>query len=560
MEQRCLACHTEVAFMKTLKRGLHAHVKDACAKCHPDHGGRDFKLIAWEEGTFEKFDHQRTAWALEGKHDSLTCDKCHKPQFQGSDVMSKLQRKNKTKSWFGLDTACIACHEDVHHGQLGQQCEKCHTPKGWKPVPNFDHSRARYPLLGKHATVECAKCHEAAQLPLQRDAKGKIIPIWRPLEFSDCNTCHLKDPHEGKFGKTCANCHQNEGWHVIKKSAFNHDLTKYPLRGKHSAVDCAKCHDPKTAWGKTPPFAKCGDCHRDAHKGQATMLGKPADCAACHKVEGFDLAVYTVAQHQGSKYPLEGRHAAAECSHCHVRRPEGPEAVAALGPARVLMRPAKSQCVECHLDPHQGRFSPGGERAQSKQCMACHNMDGFRPSLFGAQLHAKARFKLDGAHLAVPCQTCHVELKVSPSTSTLKDANGARTLRFVDSRQRCAACHESPHGDQFATHKDKGACESCHGADAFKPASKFDHQKDSTFKLDGAHIRVACSGCHRSETLASGKTRVIYKPVLSRCEDCHGTSLPPLNRGSSSRIAPGFDGHEPRLLMHSGEVPHAVAL
>ena len=249
----------------------------------------------------------------------------------------------------------------------------------------------------------------------------------------------------------------------------------------------------------------------------------------------------------------------AECSHCHAQRPESPEATAALGPARVMMRPGHAQCADCHLDPHQGRFSPGGERAQVKGCLTCHSSDGFRPSLFNEGLHAKARFKLEGAHRAVPCQTCHTELNVNPSVSTLKGVNGARILRFVDSRQRCAACHESPHGDQFVVHKDKGTCESCHGADAFKPATKFDHQKNASFKLDGAHIRVACSGCHRSETLASGKTRVIYRPVPSRCEDCHGTSLPPLNRGSSARVSPGSDGHEP-LLNHTGEVPLALAL
>ena len=545
--------------MKTQKRGLHAHVKDACAKCHPDHGGRDFKLILWEEGSPEKFDHSRTGWALEGKHDSLACDKCHKPAFQRGAVMAKLQRKNKAKSWFGLETACISCHEDFHHGQLGQQCEQCHSNKAFKPASNFDHSKSHFPLTGKHATVECAKCHQAAQLPLEHDVKGQIIPLWRPLPFSDCNTCHLKDPHEGKFGKTCANCHSTDSWRTIRKSAFNHDLTKYPLRGKHAAVDCAKCHDSKTAWGKKPPYEKCGSCHKDAHKGQATIVGKAADCASCHKLEGFELSLYTVAQHQLSKYPLEGRHTTAECGRCHFQRAESAEAVAALGTSRVLMRPAHGQCVDCHLDPHQGRFSPGGERAQTKICLTCHSSNGWRPSLFNEALHARARFKLDGAHRAVPCQTCHTELMVNPSASTLKGANGARTLRFVDSRQRCAACHESPHGDQFAVHKDKGACESCHSADAFKPATKFDHQKNSSFKLDGAHIRVACSGCHRSETLASGKTRVIYRPVPSRCEDCHGTSLPPLNRGSSSRVSPGSDGHEP-LLKHTGEVSLALAL
>jgi hypothetical protein len=87
---------------------------------------------------------------------------------------------------------------------------------------------------------------------------------------------------------------------------------------------------------------------------------------------------------------------------------------------------------------------------------------------------------------------------------------------------------------------------------------KFDHQRDSQFKLDGVHVRVACSGCHRTEILGSGKTRVIYRPVPHRCEDCHGASLPPVNRGSSSRIPPAPPGFARNLALNR-EAPLALA-
>jgi hypothetical protein len=284
MDPRCLACHTEVAWMRTQKRGLHARVADRpCAKCHPDHAGRDFKLIAWEAGTPEQFDHRDAGWILEGKHATLACRSCHKPEFQRSGAAPLLQRKDHAQSWLGLETACASCHRDPHAGQLGTDCMRCHNQAAWKPAAGFDHARTKYPLTGKHAEVACEKCHLAPTLPLAHDAKGAPIPLYTPLPHGECSACH-RDPHQNRFGGACASCHTTESFHVIRKEGFNHDRTRYPLRGKHAAVECNACHDPRTAWGPKPAFATCGACHRDAHAGTATLAGKPSDCAACHRV------------------------------------------------------------------------------------------------------------------------------------------------------------------------------------------------------------------------------------------------------------------------------------
>ena len=124
MDERCLACHTEIGWMKTRNRGTHARLNGKeCVSCHPDHGGRDFKLIVWGSGTPEKFDHQQTGYALEGKHAQAACAKCHKPDFQRSGAVPLIRRKDKSASWLGLETACKDCHQDFHRGQLGTQCE-----------------------------------------------------------------------------------------------------------------------------------------------------------------------------------------------------------------------------------------------------------------------------------------------------------------------------------------------------------------------------------------------------------------------------------------------------
>jgi hypothetical protein len=534
MDARCLTCHTEIAWMQRASRGTHAKLAGKeCTSCHPDHGGRNFQLVVWDGGAPEKFDHRRAGFVLEGKHTTLECRSCHKPELQKSGAAPLIRKKNRAASWLGLETACEKCHTDPHRGQLGARCTSCHGQAVWKPAPGFDHAKSAFPLTGAHAKVECAKCHLTPQVATTKDAKGQPIAQWKPLPHADCVSCH-KDPHDGRFKGACAKCHNTADWKSVSKSGFNHDLTRYPLRGKHVTVACADCHDPRRAFGEHPKYARCTDCHKDAHAGKATLLGQAVDCASCHAVDGFDRSSYTVAAHAQAKFPLAGKHAATACVKCHAQLASTPAVAAAWGPSRVVLRPAFGRCVSCHVDPHAGRFEPAGARAHKGGCTDCHTMAAFRPSKYDGRMHAECVFPLSGAHNAVPCQTCHAELKSPPSPSSMPaDSARMRALHFDNTRRLCADCHETPHGKQFAARKDKGACQGCHDDRAFSPASKFDHDKDSRYRLDGAHAKVPCASCHTPQKDAAGKKTVIYRPTPMNCESCHAGGI-----RDSSGIAP----------------------
>jgi hypothetical protein len=535
-DAKCLACHTEIAWTRSRARGYHERVRStACAKCHPDHAGREFAMVHWDEGTPERFDHRRAGYALEGKHATLACRQCHQPRLQRSGAAPLIRKHEQGESWLGLETACASCHEDPHQAQLGDACARCHGQQAWKPASGFDHAKTGYPLTAKHAEVECAKCHLAAALDLPHDSRGRPAPRWTPVAHADCVNCH-KDPHAGRFPGACAKCHTTRGFQIFDANVFDHSRTRYPLAGKHAAVACAKCHDPKTAWGQKPAFDRCDRCHADAHGGLGLVAGKPSDCAACHSVQGYLPATYTVASHQGAAFRLEGAHVRAACKACHTRGPQS--AVATLGSSRVVMRPACAACTDCHLDPHRGRFAAGGMRPHAQGCRDCHTLDTFAPSTVDVGRHAALGFVLEGAHRAVPCQGCHSELKAPRAASSLRVAAvaaaappasaAARPLLFADTLSTCAGCHRGPHGDQFTARagapraqRAGDACDRCHGVDAFAPASRFDHDRDSAFRLGGAHARVACAACHKSTRDAGGHAVVVYRPTPSRCEDCH---------------------------------------
>lgn len=519
MDDRCLACHGEIATLRSAGRGLHARVaSQPCAKCHPDHGGTGFDLIAFDEGAPEKFDHARTGWKLAGAHAKVECRSCHQPKNQRAAYVATMKVRDHARSWLGLETACASCHADPHRGQLATKCESCHGTAAWSPLATFDHTRTGFALTGAHATVACAKCHTGAG----DGAVPAAAAQWKPVAHAECSSCH-HDPHAGRFGGKCASCHDTQDFHRIRGSTFDHSKTRYPLLGAHATVACARCHDERTAFGPKPAFDRCDRCHADAHAGQTALAGSAArDCAACHDVAAFQPSTFTLAAHQQTGYPLTGAHARAACESCHAT---GATATAAtLGRARVPLHPEHGDCTSCHGDPHGGRFASGGAHAKAGGCLACHGAEHFSPSRVDAHAHDGFAFALRGAHRAVPCASCHRELanrSAAAGRGTLRGAVLA-SLEFQDDRRRCAECHTSPHGDQFANRRDHGACESCHDEDAFAPAAKFDHDRDSAFKLEGAHAKVPCASCHAT-VRDHGGSRVAYRPLSTRCESCHET-------------------------------------
>jgi hypothetical protein len=279
-------------------------------------------------------------------------------------------------------------------------------------------------------------------------------------------------------------------------------------------------------------------------------------------VEGFDRSTYTVEAHARSSYPLRGRHAAVACAKCHATLPNTPAAVASLGSARVVLRPAAGTCTACHTDPHRRRFEPTGARPHKESCMACHSLDAFHPSRYDDAMHASCVFPLQGAHHAVPCQGCHEELKRPASTvSLVADSSRVRALHFDNPRRACVDCHTNPHGDQFAHRRDKGACQGCHDDAAFAPASRFDHNRDARYKLEGGHVKTPCASCHVPQRGADGRTTVTYRPLSSRCESCHAGGVrdslrnpAPLRKSSFVPARPDAHG---LALLTSREVPRA---
>jgi len=513
VQQRCLACHVEIAAQRTAGKGLHSRAEYArCADCHTEHHGADHELVHWQGGP-QKFDHRHAGWELTGAHAKLACRKCHNAGKVSDAAALRARRKDPDRTYLGLPATCAGCHGDHHRGQfkdgaVARACTACHTTTAWKPATGFDHAKSSFPLTGRHRQVDCAKCHAA--LPAEPgDDERPPTARYAPVAHAACTDCH-RDPHAGQLGPDCAKCHVTDGWKQVLGGGFDHSRTKYPLTGLHLKVACAECHG---GGRQKPAFAACKDCHRDAHGAAARGRPQWLACESCHTVDGFTPARYGLEQHAKSAYPLRGAHLAVPCLLCHK-----PAAEAAGRPAPYSraadLQPAAARCADCHRDPHQGQGDRFAGDPSADACAVCHDVAGWRRVAFD---HDRAEWRLDGRHAKVACVACHKPVAAANGKA------GARTVPFKLAEKHCGACHRDVHGGQFADKPAPGTtaadCARCHVTRDWL-AEKFDHEKDSRFPLRGGHEKVACGKCH----LPIDATRPLllhYKGLPVECRACH---------------------------------------
>lgn len=480
---KCLTCHKEIKKELDLKHGYHFAVSaNNCVTCHKEHLGRNAQITVFDRS---RFDHSKTGFVLTGKHTTKGCNDCHTAKFIKDPEIAK----KGVKTILGLGEACVSCHEDHHKGTLGTDCNSCHATTAWKPASNFDHSRTKFALIGKHRDVACDKCHN-------QPTAGNVsrTSILGTRSFADCTPCHTSH-HPAKFSsQSCTSCHVSTGWHEVQEARFNHDLTNFKLRGKHVEVKCQQCHkaDAKSPSGRILKMAhdKCTDCHADHHQGE--FLGKyDNDCAKCHTEDGYRPSTFTLVRHEATRFPLRGAHRAVPCAQCHN----------ASSTDRSVFHFATLKCEPCHKDPHGGQFNVlMGEVG----CTKCHATEEWKRTSFD---HSRTPFALVGKHTTVACSGCH------------EPAGRNTIVQYKNAPTKCEGCHEEPHAKQFAV-RGTTSCAPCHTSQSWT-SLVFDHETQSSFSLTGAHKKVPCSSCHKAE-LINGKSVVRFKPLSTKCESCHG--------------------------------------
>jgi hypothetical protein len=483
--EKCLICHKDIKERITLQKGYHssAEVKGKdCFVCHNDHHGKNFQLIRLDT---LKFDHKLTGYSLSVPHTKKYCKECHKSEF-----ITDTEIKNKKYTYFGLNDECLTCHTDYHQKTLSSDCLGCHNSDAFKPATKFKHIDTKFPLAGKHLNVECLKCHKI-EIINGRKMQQFLLP-----KSVNCSACH-NDPHKNKFGQNCNQCHTEESFQIVKGTVnFNHDKTDYPLDGKHLTVNCKACH--KTKFSDPIQFKFCADCHNDYHKKQFTKDNVTPDCSLCHNLEGFNLFLYTIEQHNLSTFPLKGAHLAIPCLDCHKKQKDW------------NFKGIGIACKDCHRDIHKDLI-PAKDYPEAG-CHICHNENHWSEVSFD---HSKTEFNLTGAHKKADCRDCHIT--TDSEGTILRDNKGNILQKFSRLPAECSSCHKDKHYRQFEKNGIT-ICIECHDTENWN-ASKFDHN-NAAFRLDGKHVNVPCVNCHKPIQEGSD-FYVRYKLKDFKCESCH---------------------------------------
>lgn len=436
------------------------------------------------------------------------------------------------------DKLCMDCHKEVgqdmrertgYHGRLKtQQCRSCHTDHKGRAAriveldkTKFDHTLTDYLLRGKHAKVECEKCHEPKK------------KYWQAA--SDCNACHRKDDvHKGSLGAKCADCHTEIDW---KDAKFDHSKTRFALLDKHADAKCEACHKKGADYKDAP--RTCIGCHKkddDGAKGHKGLYGER--CDSCHGAKAWKPSTFH--HDSDTKYALRGKHRSTKCADCHT--------------GNLYKDKVGTACVDCHKKDDDG--AKGHKGSLGRDCAACHTESGWKEK---AKFdHDKTKFPLLGKHfdtkcdachkstnykeapkdcigchkkddkheatLGTKCESCHIErdwkttgFEHDKTKFPLRNAHAAKTVpckachvdqkHYRDTPMECYACHkkDDKHEGQEGT-----KCESCHGDRDWK-VSDFDHRK-TRFALVGKHGAIKCADCHITPR---------YKDAARDCWSCH---------------------------------------
>ncbi len=322
---KCEMCHINDVYQNTPREcGVTCHedslhkgtLGQECSRCH-------------EPGQWPavRFDHKDdTKWPLKGKHAEInTCESCHPGRV-----------------YHDTPTTCASsgCHkkDDVHQGQLGDACERCHDESG---AVLFKHNRdSKFKIDGGHVPLVCGACHKTV--------------AFKPVR-SDCFGCHPEPAiHKGRYGTECERCHSTASFGDIKAQ---HDVGDFSLQGAHDQLACASCHPHGEKLRGSGNL--CVTCHRkdDIHQGSLSPR-----CGECHTQRAFAPARF---DHLSVGCSLMGLHSTLPCAECHRNGNFG-----AVSP----------MCVSCHRNDALQVAQPDHRSSGYFDCGSCHNPTAWLPA------------------------------------------------------------------------------------------------------------------------------------------------------------------------------------
>ncbi len=160
-------------------------------------------------------------------------------------------------------------------------------------------------------------------------------------------------------------------------------------------------------------------------------------------------------------------------------------------------------CSSCHINDYNGTTNPNHAAGGfPTDCTICHNTTAWIPASFD---HSKTPFPLTGAHVTVPCTSCHI--------------NG----RFAGTPTDCYSCHKTEYNTVTSpNHIAAGfptTCATCHNTTAWTGAT-FNHTWFPIYSGTHAGKWTTCNDCHTNPS----------NFAVFSCITCHAHDQPTMDQ------------------------------
>ncbi len=191
-----------------------------------------------------------------------------------------------------------------------------------------------------------------------------------------------------------------------------------------------------------------------------------------------DVSQWTASTHDGTNFPLKGRHRTVECRECHLN---------------LVFEGTPVTCEACHWERRQDDRYQLRLGAHCGDCHTPHSWKNVAPNKWNHA--AETGFPLEGIHRTLDCVDCHGD------------------SGFVPGSVGCFDCHEEDYREtREPDHAAAGfptQCQLCHRGSSRWEGAEFSHD---LFALRGQHRQALCSDCH-----VDGK----FSGLPTDCVSCH---------------------------------------
>ena len=345
-------------------RNPHGPISIPCENCHTT---TSFSPLRAQP----EFDHNQTQFPLRGMHQNVACNSCHVSRvFTEAGTQCATCHADFHRRQFGAQ--CENCHT-VQGWRVATRSVQDHLNRfplvgrsrggGLRRLPSRSRDGRLYgpeyavrhmPRSSSFSRPRAWITAPPVSQPRAKPATTSTIGSWRvstttssrssssrePTPRWLCASCHVGGHYQGTvatcvgchskdfaattnpnhvtagFPQTCETCHNTTQW---LGATFDHNMTKFPLTGKHTTVACATCHS-NGQYATLP--TTCVSCHLPDYQKTTTpnhvAASFPQTCETCHSTTQWLGAVF---DHNTTKFPLTGKHTTVACATCHIERP-----------------------------------------------------------------------------------------------------------------------------------------------------------------------------------------------------------------------------------------------